>query len=1161
MSVDRLAVTTSQLVTPRPFRITEPLPPPGLTVIEASAGTGKTYTLTSLVVRFVAEGTPLGSILAVTFTRMATGELRDRIRERLVSVHRGLGHDPAGSRDELVRLLAQGSDGEVAGRIQRLADALADFDAGTIATTHGFCQMMLHGLGSAGDTSADTELLEDPAELVADVVDDLYLRWSYTRHGAPPFQPAVARRAATEAIRNPETAVFEYPGGDPPGAPSPAAVLGRLAVAARREVARQLLQKDALTYDELLSRLARTLGDPGRGPEACRRLADRYRVVLVDEFQDTDPVQWTILQEAFTGTEAGTRLVLIGDPKQAIYAFRGADVHAYLDAAEQADDSYTLAENWRSDQPLLDATSALMSPLEFGHAGIPFRSVQAPPGRGTSPLPGAPLRIRVVADDQHGIQRTASKGILQKGALTEWVARDVAADVSRLLASGSEIPDPRRGTRALEPADVAVLTRTNAQAITVRDALRAAGVPSVVAGSDSVFRSDASRAWIHLLEAIQEPTSRSRLVALALSPFVGMRVEQVASAAEDVWEDLHDRVHAWAGVLTGRGVAALHRSITAEEGLPGRILADEGGERVLTDLAHLAQLLHREATAGQLGPASLRAWLAARMRAVDEEQAEAEERSRRLDSDAAAVQVLTVHRAKGLEFPVVYCPYLWDGGQPEGRGRPVVFHDPDRNNLRVLDCGDVEGVGEARKIYNQHVEIADAEARGEDLRLMYVAVTRARHQVVLWWARAFRSGCSPLGRLLLSRDDGTGAVGKARHMEPNAKLVHPALDEIRTLAEGLIALESAGGDAGGPLGRAEGGAPLPQLTLARFDRSLDLRWRRASYSSITAAAHEHGRVDPTGSEPEDEGVADEPLAAVSADVSPDGGGLAGGAGAEGAGASQPSLWAGIPGGADVGTFVHQVLEDTDFAQADLPAALAVAVTRGVRQGAPLSPADSLVPALQATLTTPLDPLLPGSDLSSVGRTDRLDELGFELPVAGGDTPSGTVGISAIADLLDRHLPAGRQLAGYARALRDPMLEGSMRGYLVGSLDLVFRKPSPDSGHRWYIADYKTNWLAPAGEQLLPSHYTEPAMDAEMRRRHYPLQALFYCVALHRYLRWRQPDYDPAAHLGGVLYLFVRGMAGPDTPVIDGHTCGVYSWPVPPELVVDLSDLLDGRFVS
>jgi exodeoxyribonuclease V beta subunit len=1135
---------------PPPFHIVDSPPGAGLTVIEASAGTGKTYTLTSLVVRYVAEGTPLSEILAVTFTRMATGELRDRIRGRLVGVHRGLGGDPAGSADDLVRTLGDTSPEEVVRRVGRLGDALADFDAATIATTHGFCQMVLHGLGSAGDTAADTVLLEDPSDLVAEVVDDLYLRWGYTIHGPAPFRPGVARRAALEAVRNPDTHIYPFPQPAPPASPGPAAILARLAAGARREVARRLLAEDVLTYDELLGRLARTLDDPLRGPEACRRLSERYSVVLVDEFQDTDPVQWTILQKAFT--TARTRLILIGDPKQAIYSFRGADVHSYLDAAAQAGSRLTLDENWRSDQPLLDAIDALFSPLQFGHQGIPFRSVEAPPPRRGPGLTGAPvaapLRIRMVDDSQPGIRRTMP-GYLQKGSLVNWIADDLAADVGRLLTSPAAVRSRQPGHGRVEPADIAVLTRTNAQAITVRDALRRAGIPSVVAGTDSVLRSEATQAWLRLLEAVQEPTSRSRLVALALTPLIGMRPVEVATAADERWEDLHDRVHRWASVLAERGVAALYRTITAEEGLPGRVLAEEGGERTLTDLGHVAQLLHAEATANQLGAPSLRTWLAARARAADDEQSEGEERSRRLDSDAAAVQVLTVHRAKGLEFPVVYCPFLWDGGQVERNSPPIVFHDPESGGRRTLDPGCPDQSREATRLYAEHAALARAEREGEDLRLMYVAVTRACHQVVLWWGRGHQSGRSPLARILLARDPLTGEVGVPRSSEPNAKLISSALRQLADRAPGLISVEPA---APSPTTEATDRKPALgsiRLEAARFDRSLDLRWRRASYSSITAAAHGQGRPSAVSSEPEEPGLSDEPASASAGPADADGvpGARTGVA---------PSEWAGLAGGAEVGTFVHRVLEVADFAAPDLEQDLHRAIATAARSAPPPVDPAGLATALHQTLVTPLGRILPGVALAGIGRPDRLDELGFELPVAGGDRPVGSVRTADLADLIGSHLPAHGRLGGYADLLRDPLLDTVLRGYLVGSLDLVFRRVTGSGPPRWYVADYKTNWLAPSGELLDAGHYTPEAMEAEMVRRHYPLQALFYMVALHRYLRWRQPGYRPD-HLGGVLYLFVRGMVGPATPAVAGETCGVYPWAVPPELVVQLSDALDG----
>jgi exodeoxyribonuclease V beta subunit len=1132
---------------PTAFRVDGPLPGPGLTVIEASAGTGKTYTLTSLIVRFVADGVPLSAILAVTFTRMATGELRDRIRVRLAQVYDALDRRFAGvgsgAEDTLVELLAAGAPEDIADRLVNLAVALADFDAATIATTHGFCQMVLHGLGSAGDTSAETELLEDPQDLVAEVVDDLYLRWS-TKRGPISYEPLEARRAALAAVAHGDAPIFRYPEG------GRAAGLAEIATAARAEVARRLLLQDSLTYDELLGRLARTLESPTRGPEARRRLAARYQVVLVDEFQDTDPVQWSILRHAFSQDPPLTRLILIGDPKQAIYAFRGADVHSYLEAAEAADVTWTLEENHRTDQPLIDAIEAFFQPTRFGHDGIPFRTVRAAPTRQSSPFKGAPFRMRVVDDNHAEIAKTGAKKLLRKQALVEWVARDVATDIDRFLRSRPSIPDGTGGARLLEARDIAVLTHTNDQALKVRDALRGRGVPSVVGGVDSVFRSDAATAWVRLLEALQEPTSRSRLVAVALTPFVGMTVEQVSSASEAGWEDLYERVLGWAGVLAGRGVAALHRAITDGEGLPGRVLSVEGGERLLTDLGHVAQLLHAEATAGQLGAASLRTWLATRIRSVAEEQAGIEERSRRLDSDAAAVQVLTVHRAKGLEFAVVYCPYLWDGGWTERGGRPVVFHDPDAGR-RTLDagCPDQNDFID-RQTYETHARWHELEELGEDLRLMYVAVTRARHRVVLWWGRAQRSGASPLGRLLLCREPETGVVGPARDAEPQLFKIRPALDQIRGRAgQGLFAIETAGGSRATLelVPDAPDGAEEPPLELAVFDRILDQRWRRASYSSITAA-HTNVRAA-VASEPEDSGLSDEPVA---------GGDMPSGAPGDGPAPvdSVLSPWGSIIGGAEVGTFVHRVLESTDFAAADPATEVHRAVQEALRSGGPPIDPAVLSAALTATISTPLGPGCGGDSLRAIARSDRLDEMGFELPVPGGARPTGSVSTASIAELLDAHLEPGGLLAGYADRLRDPTLDADLRGYLAGSLDLVFRRPRPGGRTQWVVADYKTNWLGPPGQVLTAGHYSRSAMDREMRHHHYPLQAILYMVALHRFLRWRQPGYRPESDLGGVYYLFVRGMVGLDAPIDGDAPCGVFHWAVPPALVLALSELFD-----
>ncbi len=304
-----------------------------------------------------------------------------------------------------------------------------------------------------------------------------------------------------------------------------------------------------------------------------------------------------------------------------------------------------------------------------------------------------------------------------------------------------------------------------------------------------------------------------------------------------------------------------------------------------------------------------------------------------------------------------------------------------------------------------------------------------------------------------------------------------------------------------------------------------MRWRRTSFSDISAGAYDAS----VASEPEEELVDDEPP--------PDGSVVAqpgGDADADAALLATPVPLAAMPVGLHVGTLVHRMLETADFAAPDLDAELGTRIAEG--QGwrhVDLGDPGVAAAGLSAALRTPLGPLLGGTRLCDIERADRLDELEFELPLAGGDEPTGRLTLAAIAAVLREHLAPGDPLHGYAARLDDPALRQNVRGYLTGSIDVVLRVRGDDGAARYAIADYKTNWLAGPGEELTAWHHRPAALAAEMRHRHYGLQALLYAVALHRYLRWRLPAYDPDRHIAGVLYLFLRGMTGPDTPVVDG----------------------------
>jgi exodeoxyribonuclease V beta subunit len=1105
-----------------------------MTLLQASAGTGKTFTIAALTTRYVAEGIlPIDRLLVITFTRMATGELRERVRERLVRAYDGLvdiadgraGHDD----DELVQLLARGPAPEVQWRRERLGKAIADFDAATIETTHGFCLQVLYGLGTAGDVDREVTLVEDVKDLMEEVVDDLYLRKFATRPNPLRFTREEALEIAKFVVAHPDAEIVPALSAQQ-DLPS---IRRRFAQAVRDEMEVRKHALKILTYDDVLLRLRQTLLDPGRGPMACARLRERYDVVLVDEFQDTDPVQWDIVHQAFG--LGGATLVLIGDPKQAIYAFRGADVHAYLQAHRVVRSEWTLDVNWRSDQALLEAYDALFGDAQLGYADITYRPIRAAEAHQAPRLLGAPesapLRVRVLHGADGLVRLTDQRREPRAPESRDLIARDLAADVVGLLSARPELVTRRRdGSEAarvtLHPGHIAVLVRANAHAVLVRDALHAVGVPAVIGGAGSVFATKPAQEWLRLLEALERPTARDRASLAVLTCFVGWSAEEVASASDDAWEALHFSLHQWAALLRDQGVASLYETVSSAHGVPGRVLARPSGERFMTDLRHIAQLLHEAGVSDGLGPTAMATWLGRRIHDA-ERDADNEERARRLESDAEAVQVITIHRSKGLEFPIVYCPFAWDG-RPYKSEVPV-FHDP-ADNKRTID------VGHEGNVFAQHQKLELEEGRGEDLRLLYVALTRARHQAVLWWAGVMHSQHSPLARLLFDRDpDGVvppyGAATRSDDAVDAA--VHALGPSVAVERIGTVPAAHWQSGAGTP----------PALEAAVFARPLDTEWRRASYSSITRAAHEPPAV---GSEPEHSLTADEDVVGP-APLAPTGGG-------EADPARRVALGLGdMPGGALVGTVVHGVFEAIDFAAADLPKAVAEALAHELSwRHVDLGDRDRVVAGLCTALKSPLGPLVDGVSLREVSRRDRLDELGFEIPLVGGDMPRAELALGAVADLLEAHLEPDDPVARYAARLRDPSLEHTLRGYLTGSLDLVVRL----RGDRFVLADYKTNRLGALGEMLTAWHYRPEALQAEMVAAHYPLQALLYQVALHRYLRWRLAGYDPDRHLGGILYLFVRGMSALETSGTDGQPCGVWSWRPPASLVEALSTLFD-----
>lgn len=1096
------------------FDLLGPLPAErSTTVLEASAGTGKTFALAGLVTRYLADGAAsLDQMLLITFGRAASQELRERVRCQIVDAVRAFADPSTVGDNQLVAYLLDGTDDQRAARRQRLRDALAGFDAATIATTHQFCQLVLRSLGVAGDTAASVTLLERLDDLVTEIVDDLYLAHFGQERDDPALHYSEALRLAREVVNNPSTQLRPRD----PDPDSRAAVCLRFANDVLAELDTRKRRLGVLGYDDLLTRLADALATDGS--PARLRMHQRWPIVMVDEFQDTDPVQWQVIDRAFSGRST---VILIGDPKQAIYAFRGGDIVTYLRAAQTAGERKTLDTNWRSDSALVARLQVVLRGAQLGDPAIVVNDVGAH-HRGHR-LAGAPrndpFRLRVVSRKtlgRRGIQN------LPIDELREHIGADLAADIRALLAAGATFDG-----EPLQARDIAVIVERHRDAHACFKALCDAGVPAVYTGNTDVFTSEAAEDWLCLLEAFDQPHRPGMVRAAAATMFFGETAQTLAAGGDALTDRIAKTLREWAGHARERGVAAIFEAAQLL-GMRDRVLGWRGGERHMTDLAHVTQLLQEVAHREHYGLPALRDWL----RRQRDERGGAPERNRRLDSDAAAVQIMTVFVSKGLQYPIVYLPFAFNRNTQDSD--VVLFHDED--GTRCLHVG-----GKDSPDFKTVERLGRKEDASDDSRLTYVALTRAQAQVVAWWSPAYFEPNGGLSRLLRGRRPGDPVVPD--RCEPAKVSDDDALARLREWEA-----------AGGPVIEDSVVAPAPSLPPApvprhldsrHFHRAIDTTWRRTSYSGLIRVAQASG----VSSEPDlvaglDDEVGDIPLSSPAA------------------GPDVPSPMADLPAGATFGSLVHAVLETADPFAADLTAELEEHIREHCAWWPVAATPEELAAAMVPMHDTPLGPLAGGLTLRHIGLSARLRELDFELPLAGGDRPSAgsEARLADLAPLLREHLPHDDPLVSYADRLTDRALgDQSLRGYLTGSIDAVLRIPD-GAGHRFVVVDYKTNRLGDPERPLTAADYDRPQMAEAMLHSDYPLQALLYCAVLHRFLRWRIRDYDPDRHLGGVLYLFVRGMCGADTPVRDGHPCGVFSWRPPPSLITALSDLLDARKV-
>jgi exodeoxyribonuclease V beta subunit len=1151
----------------------------GRLLIEASAGTGKTWTIGAIFLRLLLERElTVEQILVVTFTDAAAQELRERLRTRLVEAERWLGallvkqHLPD---DEVANWLHDdfADTAKAKAALRRIQIARMDFDRAPIATIHSICQRIQNDfpLEAGADFSAAKRLDEDA--LLRECLDDFWRRRylitdsvdadeaeavfdkgpdgllfdvrSLLNHDAQvlaadgldaiarliqqlssqesiaelrslpskkalyaPKRTALSKRFSEfaglldagadisellisdkcEAL-DPETiAVHLAPGIDLAIYPS-IRTLQRLRglLKLRKTFARGKVLFDAYEYckTELPKRALLRQGQTfsmlidsvrQRVCDGDAHFADAlhkaFPALLIDEFQDTDERQFQIFDRICSHAQGQARglLVLIGDPKQAIYGFRGGDVSTYLGVRETIEQRFDLTRNFRSSTPLVEACNALYAAAGsgFDDTRVCYVPVQASGKADKTPF----TQHTTLQDRPFVIHRFDAQPADNKEVKTAAALEDCAARIVEMLNDSTL----RIGDKPVLPGDIAVLLPNNKHIGKLRELLRARDVPCTGSGNDNVFHSQTACELQLVLHAALHPQDDRAARGALTTVLLGKRFADLRAWQDDApaFERELDRVARWNERLRSRGVMGVVATILDERAADLLTLPD--GERIVADLRQLGEVL-AERERSENGAEGALAWLAAMRR--DEKGMEVSGGySLRSESDASSVHLMTLHAAKGLEFPIVFLPLAWFVSSRNGQFAPKVLRYHDANDKAFVD------IGSAR--FGENTDAHFAEDMRERLRLLYVAITRAKYAVHLYWIES-NAGSNPLlweiaaiDRLAEANAQGASPFATLVAKLDGFRLVDPCVKLATKFAQSIpVAARAA---------RADLPAPRPFL----WSHSFSSITRRRVLDSIESAASDEAAADASRDSETTTESADARLLALDA-------------------------W----GGKEFGVAVHALLEHARLAQPT-----ADAITRQMKLAGVKPKGDDSQSAF-AALAQLIErvresDLGDGLRLSKLGAADCVAEFGFQLPV---DAEFSTL----------RNVCAAHGAAG---VWPDYITHSTLAGMLTGYADLIFAHAG-----RYHVLDYKTNHL---GNGL--RDYRDESMQTEMDAHHYPLQALLYTLALHRYLRQRLPDYSPARHLGDSWYLFLRGVGlAPDTGVWRRR------WPVA------LIEALDGAF--
>lgn len=1146
------------------------LPLQGVRLIEASAGTGKTYTIANLFLRALlghdehAQGVTVDQILVVTFTDAATEELRGRIRARIHGAREDFKRGT--SKDDFIQQLIDDSNYPSKDQ-QLLTLAEQQMDEAAIFTIHGFCQRMLKQHAFESKTLFTSELVKDTSPLLLLCAQDYWRRAFYPQskplaqlilttfkspesllaglrsyiglfdlhlldqqlpedldafseqHLAPLLKlkatwkqdraalydlisNAGMKKNAKPLTRLPQMDAFlDSDGLLPPegwelyssgnveramlkGRPAPnhaifraidayldsavdikATLRGVVLKAALHDIRRQLAQMQAerhqFSFDDLLSQLGNALfSDDASAQQLARAIAKQYPIAMIDEFQDTDPLQYRIFSSIYLPDgqpSSDTALLMIGDPKQAIYAFRGADIFTYMQARDQVSDHYTLDTNWRSTAPMINSVNGL-----FENATAPFIYDSSIPFLPVKPSPKANDKRLLLYNEQlpamtFWLQNDLSSTI-GSGTYRSLMAEATACEINRLLTAsdnGQCALKSDKGSSPLQPADIAVLVRDRNQAAAVRKALDSQNIASIyLSNRDSVFSATTAQDLSQLLQACLQPNDE-RLVRAALAcPLLQLDAATLDQLNHDehAWETAAEAFSHYHQLWLNKGVLPMLRQLIFDHRIAEQLLSFSDGERRLTDLLHLAELL-ATASYEQQGPAALMRWY---LEQLSEPSDQADNQQLQLESERNLVKICTIHKSKGLEYNVVFLPFPCVAPAQKS----ALFHDAvDHKTQLALVPSD------------EDYAAADEERLAEDLRILYVALTRSVHSCYVGMA-PFKSGrpsdkeCdlhkTAIGYLLAGRNP--------FHGSQLPELLQPLLNDDVVLC---TPPEWDGVSYQPPEPVAEALAAQP------FTGQIERNWWITSYSALSRH-HDNSDASIQSFTVDD----DEQAVLVAANEQPD----------------DPWSLFNFPKGAAAGTFMHTLFEELDMnalrAGCDDSYLHSFVAEQLMLHGYDAQWQAAIVALLQNNLHAPLD----GDQLTLLSLLDhqRRVEMEFYLPIESLNAP-------ALNQLISKH----DLLSAQAGQLHFHQLKGMLKGFI----DLTFVHDG-----KWYVLDYKSNWL---GDNA--SHYNQSAMQRTMIDHRYDLQYQLYSLALHRLLQQRLPGYQFDQHFGGAIYLFLRGV--------------------------------------